>query len=287
MNTAVSGCRICSGQTTRVFDLRSHRHGTLVPVYRCAECNAYFSNGGPVDYEDVDLTGYYLQHADAIGERYERLFTQIGQWREPGRFMDIGAGMGFSLEVARRHRWAPQGIEPNKPLARGAHERGLEVSNAFLTDDTAGQFDLILLDNVLEHILDPLPFLRNAARLLAPDALLVVAVPPMDWLRQTLSAVPYVRKQVMRPQINLFTEVDEHVNVFSRRAMRRLIASAGLGLLDRRYHHSPLFDNAPFRALGLDDGYYFIVQDPAASHRPQHAREVPGAATGHEGAASR
>jgi hypothetical protein len=25
-----------------------------------------------------------------------------------------------------------------------------------------------------------------------------------------------------------------------------------------KFHHSPLFDNALFRALGLDDGYYFI-----------------------------
>ena len=287
MTTAGLGCRICAGETIRVFDLRSHRHGTRVPVYRCAACNAYFSNGGPVDYEDVDLSGYYLQHADAIGERYERLFTQIGKWREPGRFMDIGAGMGFSLEVARRHRWLPQGIEPNKALAKGALERGLQVANAFLADDTAGQFDVVLLDNVLEHILDPLPFLRNAARLLAPDALLIVAVPPMDWLRQSLSAVPYVRQQVMRPQINLFTEVDEHVNVFSRRAMRRLVANAALRLLDRRYHHSPLFDNAPFRALGLDDGYYFIAQSPGTTHRPRPVQKVTGATPSEVGAAQR
>jgi len=116
----------------------------------------------------------------------------------------------------------------------------------------------VLIDNVLEHILDPKTFLRSASRLLAQDGLMVVAIPPLDWLRRCLGTSAHVRDHVRQPQLNVFGEADEHVNMLGRRAMRRLTDAVGLDLLAERFHHSPLFDNALFRALGLDDGYYFI-----------------------------
>ena len=119
---------------------------------------------------------------------------------------------------------------------------------------------MVLIDNVLEHILEPLPFLRNAARLLDRDALLVVAIPPLDWLRDALGRLASVRDRVMRPQLNPFAEADEHVNVLGRHAMQKLALAAGLRLLELRFHPNRVYDNALFRALGLDDGYYYLVR---------------------------
>jgi len=213
-----------------------------------------------VNYDDADLTGYYLPHAAAILSRYERVFSHLERFVGTSRFLDIGAGMGFSLQVARRRGWAAQGLEPNRTLAQYAQREGLNVVNAYLGKDTGGSFEVVLMDNVLEHILDPLDFMRDAARLLAPDGIIVVAIPPLDWLRQWLCRSAYVRARVMHPQLNVFREVDEHVNMFSRKAMHRLLHAVGLDLLDMRFHHSRVFDNVLFRGLGLDDGYYFITR---------------------------
>jgi SAM-dependent methyltransferase len=253
-----SACRICAQPTRHVFDLHGSRHGMDVPVYRCARCRAYWSDGGPVNYDDVDLSGYYLPRAEAIRARYERVFSHLERRIAIGSFMDIGAGMGFSLEVALRRGWSARGIEPNRALAVHAQRRGLDVVNAYLADDTPGSYDVVLIDNVLEHVPDPMAFLRSASRLLAPKALMVVAIPPLDWLRRWLGTSAYVRDHVRQPQLNVFGEADEHVNMLGRRAMRRLADAVGLDLLADRFHHSPLFDNAVFRALGLDDGYYFV-----------------------------
>ena len=251
-------CRICAQPTRHVFDLHTSRHEIDVPVYLCAACRAYWSDGGPVDYDDVDLRSYYLPYADAIRERYRRVFSHLERRIATGRLMDIGAGMGFSLEVATRRGWSAKGLEPNRALAEHAQRQGLDVVNAYLADDTPGSFDVVLIDNVLEHVPDPMTFLRNASRLLAPGAMMVVAIPPLDWLRRQLAASAYVRDHVRRPQLNVFAEADEHVNMLGRRAMGRLADGVGLDLLADRFHHSPLFDNPLFRALGLDDGYYFI-----------------------------
>jgi len=88
----------------------------------------------------------------------------------------------------------------------------------------------------------------------------MIAVPPMDWLRKGLSSSDWIRRHTAIPQINIFYDVDQHVNMFSRKAMERLLHSVGLRLLDIRFHHSLAYDNVVFRALGLDDGYYFVVR---------------------------
>jgi 2-polyprenyl-3-methyl-5-hydroxy-6-metoxy-1,4-benzoquinol methylase len=219
----------------------------------------------PVDYStyhrDFDLISYYLHAQRSIRSRYEKIFSFIESLVPPGRFLDIGAGIGFSLEVAKSRGWKPVGLEPNAELCRYAASHGLDVTNAFLTTATTGKYDFILIDNVLEHILEPIEFVSIASRLLEHSGVVMVAVPPLDWLRRSLAAITYVRNSIHVPQLNVFQEVDEHVNIFSRTAMRRLLKSANLKLLDVRYHHSIAYRNGLFRGLGLDDGYYFVTRN--------------------------
>src|SRR3546814_19467642 len=101
-----------------------------------------------------------------------------------GSLIDIGSGMGFSLQVAKARGWTASGIEPNQALVLSAKERGIDVVHGYLSDDAVGQYDVVLIDNVLEHVPDPVAMIRQATRLMAPDALLVLAVPPFDWLRR-------------------------------------------------------------------------------------------------------
>ncbi|MEO7336673.1 MAG: methyltransferase domain-containing protein, partial [Caldimonas sp.] len=186
-------CRICEGPTRSVFDLHSKRHGVAVPVFRCDACDAYFSAGGPVNYDDADVTAYYMAFADSIRRRYDRVFDRVEAAVRPGRFLDIGAGMGFSLEVANRRGWRSAGIEPNRTLADHAHSRGLDVDQGYLDEGRKGEYDFVLIDNVLEHVPHPVTFLRHAARLLSSTGLLLVAVPPLDWLRKGLGSIRTVR----------------------------------------------------------------------------------------------
>lgn len=244
--------------THHVFTLNSLRSEARVPVYRCTKCDAYFSEGGVINYDESDLISYYAPHEAYIKERFARVFTEVGHMMLPGRFLDIGAGMGYSLEVANHRGWSSHGLEPNRVLVESAVKRGLSVERGYLVDTTCGEYDLILIDNVLEHVPDPVGFLCNAMRLLAPSGLMVIAIPPMDWVRKALAALPYVRNQVRKPQLNIFRESDEHLNMLGRRAMTKLAQRVGLTPLSVRFHHSRVFNNLAFRFLGLDDGYYFL-----------------------------
>jgi SAM-dependent methyltransferase len=229
-------------------------------MFRCVECDAYFSDGGPVNYDDVDLTKFCRPYTDVIRASCAKFRQFIERSMRLGRLLDIGAGMGFSIEVARDRGWAATGLEPNIALARYAVEQGLDVRRSYLGSDTVGEFELVLIDNVLVHIPEPLPFLANAARLLSSTCLLVIAIPPFDWLRSSLGRLTYVRDRVSVPQLNVFNEVDEHVNVFGRLGMVKLAGRVGLRPLNLRFHHSRVFDNPFARALAIDDGYHFFAR---------------------------
>lgn len=251
-------CRICQRPAREAFILRSKRHDAHIPVFRCAPCDAYFSAGGPVNYDNEDLGAYYRRYEAPIRARYDRVFAQVERLAPRGRFIDIGAGMGYSLAVGRDRGWTASGLEPNIALVRDARSRGLDVDHGYLDEQREGQYEFVMADNVLEHVPDPAGFLANARRLTAPGGVLLIAIPPMDWLRKALGSSAWVRERVDQPQLNIFRESDEHLNMMGRKAMSELASRVGLELLPLRFHHSKVFDNAAFRTLGLDDGYYFL-----------------------------
>ena len=121
-------------------------------------------------------------------------------------------------------------------------------------------YDYLLIDNVLEHVGDPVGFMKQALGLLAERGIALVAVPPVDWFRVMLGQNSLVRACSHSAQINLFYDPEQHVNYFSRWAMQRLIEERlGYALLPNRFHHSPILDNPLARFCGFESGYFFIA----------------------------
>ena len=58
-------------------------------------------------------------------------------------------------------------------------ERGITVVEELLSDHSK-TYDVVTAFQVLEHIADPLPFLKNCIDALNPGGLLVIAVPNND-----------------------------------------------------------------------------------------------------------
>ncbi|HXC55534.1 MAG TPA: class I SAM-dependent methyltransferase [Rhizomicrobium sp.] len=108
-------------------------------------------------------------------ESFERL---LGPARR--RLLDIGSGPGFFLKTAKNRGWTVTGIEPSRQAAAHARGLGIEVAEGFFGPETApalGRFDAINLNNVLEHVPDPVAILRAARAILEPGGALCVNVP--------------------------------------------------------------------------------------------------------------
>ena len=122
-----------------------------------------------------------------ILRNFRRAATHVRSYRdllEPtSRVLDVGAGSG---EFAFLMTWLGKtvtGIEPNVDYADYCRdELGLDVRTSHLAPDLflPGQFDLIRMNHVLEHLNNPVKYLAEIANWLAPDGLLYVEVPNIE-----------------------------------------------------------------------------------------------------------
>ena len=119
--------------------------------------------GFPLDYR---ATGYaYIERPNSV--LLELLAEHVLAGRPSARILDVGCGAGANARrIAER---APSarvvGIEPNAQAAALARQVCAEVFEgtleAWIESAPQGEFDALLLADVLEHTVDPLGFLRK------------------------------------------------------------------------------------------------------------------------------
>lgn len=87
-----------------------------------------------------------------------------------GIFLDVGCAEGiFLLGVQENSNWQAEGVEIIDSAVEFARQRlGMTVYHGTLDAlvETAGRFDFIRMNNVIEHVQDPVRFLEKANQLL-------------------------------------------------------------------------------------------------------------------------
>ncbi len=100
------------------------------------------------------------------------------------RWLDVGAGSGEFAFLMQREGHQTLALEPNRGYARHIRESlEVPVREGFLEDLDPGseEFDGISCFHVLEHQPDPVGTFRRLRGLLAPDGVLAVEVPNIEF----------------------------------------------------------------------------------------------------------
>ncbi len=131
----------------------------------------------------------YISHTDEKRGLFSRLYQLVKKWSlqkkaklilqqlgDVGSLLDVGAGTGDFLKVAKEKGWQVHGMEPNKYAANLALEKGIDLK-ASLNDFEGKQFDVVTLWHVLEHIPDLEETILKLAALVKPQGTLIIAVP--------------------------------------------------------------------------------------------------------------
>lgn len=93
-----------------------------------------------------------------------------------GKLLDIGAGTGDFLVVAKNKGWEIAGVEVNKKARILAKEKSVPLKSR-IEDFTDQKFDVITMWHVLEHISNYKEVLQTCQSLLSENGVLVIAVP--------------------------------------------------------------------------------------------------------------
>jgi 2-polyprenyl-3-methyl-5-hydroxy-6-metoxy-1,4-benzoquinol methylase len=120
-----------------------------------------------------------------LEQRLVTLQSHLPQLRgEKIRLLDVGCGEGYALAFFREQGWSVRGIDFS---SAGVKSKNPVCMDVLVTGDifkllqaeiTLGEtYDVVWLQNVLEHVIDPLDLLDSLRTLVSPGGLAVVTVP--------------------------------------------------------------------------------------------------------------
>ena len=138
----------------------------------------------PSYYESVD----YISHTDGNKSFFEKMYqfvksialknklNLINSESQRGKILDIGAGVGDFLSVAKKDGWEIIGVEPSEKAKAIAKNKGVTFVES-INDLENNSFDVITMWHVLEHVPDLENQIKELKRLIKPSGTIIIAVP--------------------------------------------------------------------------------------------------------------
>jgi len=153
-------------------------------TFRCRSCGLWQSTLEPA----IDGLNHSLGEEDRVTalehirrDNFARIFRRLAELGPLAHrsLLDVGCAYGWFLAAAAAHRMCALGIEPDAYTAAAARSRGVDVVAGYFPDDVPqGKcFDVIVFNDVLEHIPDVHAMLAACTRVITPGGLLVLSVP--------------------------------------------------------------------------------------------------------------
>ena len=126
-----------------------------------------------------------LVRLSGLAREREAAFEMYLGNRPPGRLLEIGCGSGERLARFAAKGWSVQGQDVDaKAVAHARASTGLPVHLGPIESlpGSAGRFDAVVLNHVIEHVSNPVALLRQAGALMAAGGVLVAVTPNIESL---------------------------------------------------------------------------------------------------------
>lgn len=229
-------------------DLRPRFRTSTFGLVRCGTCGCYRIDPPPISGDDEAATfysGYYerpksggsTKPATPRSSRFWQVVRADPSLERAGEMVaDIGCGEGHLCGELRRAGWTRVvGVDVSRTRVERArklypdgefYDRPLEEAPV-----PEGSFDLIIMDNVIEHLPEPVLMLRTLRRYLKPAGRIVVITPNMSSGHFKLLGRRWTPELAPHAHIYLFTPP----------SMRVLLSNAGFWVDRVGNFHLPVY----------------------------------------------
>jgi len=183
-------CPICHSEAWKLISKDLYTEDNL--YLRCKECGSAFC-----EKDTSRLDNYYNEFYESEGSlenskyfrhesrrilRYTKWYLkQHGRFKNSGKLLDIGAGRGEFLYIAKQTgRYECVGLDISAKSAEYAKQLfGLDlIVSEFKAELFEGEkFDVIYMRHLIEHIQDPNKLLADVKAICKPGAMVVVHLP--------------------------------------------------------------------------------------------------------------
>ena len=178
-------CPIC--QTAMIVKTSAFTHF-------CKQCD-YWGAMLPVDIDgatDDEAEGAisdqaYIASLEGLRvKNFKLILAQLKQLKFETQIsiLDVGCASGLFMRVAQAQGYAVKGIEPNRQLFALTQQQGLNVVHDYFPPQQPlhEKFDVIIFNDVFEHIPDVHQILKNCGTYLKQDGLLILNLPNAEGL---------------------------------------------------------------------------------------------------------
>lgn len=206
--------------------------GELVPVI-CVACSHVYLRKRPDGKIMSDLYARYYSYPSALEGGFKperddsflkvfnnRLRKRIKKGQGQDSVLEIGCYDGYVLYNLKKERFQVTGCDPSEGASIGKRF-GIDIKNRFFNARDflreGLRYDVIIFRHLLEHVPDPVRFLKDAKKILAQGGMFIFEIPNVEF---------YLRNQ------NTSVFSFQHLQYFSRHSVSRLLKEAGLKASD-------------------------------------------------------
>lgn len=192
----------------------------------------YYGNGVSSTYHqeyDASELNQKVLRAEATIEFINRNIGTI----QPVSLIEIGCGEGFALAAAKRAGWETLGVDYQSAPVKKFNE---EVLDCFVESDpreylemlmeVPQKFDIAVLQNVLEHVIDPEQLLTGLKRLVGDNGYILIQVP------NDFSRTQQLAFDEGRIEREYWFTPPQHINYFNKQTLEAFCGAHGLRIVD-------------------------------------------------------
>lgn len=207
--------------------------------YKCKACSFVFLSPQPTEKEIEDMykEPYYKSWGVFTGEEKpeterlkkgtsDRYLKRIMLHKNGGRLLDIGSAFGYLMEVAKERGFDAYGVELSHFSSTIAQKKfGSKVFEGKLENARFpnANFDVITMFDLIEHVPQPLEFMKEVRRVIKPGGLIAITTPDRGSLSCKLLGYG-----------GWFHFKFEHLGYFNRKSIRELAHRTGFSLVEKK-----------------------------------------------------
>ena len=213
-------CPVCKSKSNSVFMKgNAYNNRDHIELLKCSNCGFVYSKSVNIDYSSFGKAAskqttpklQKISDSQGISELVSIIMDKSGI--KQGKMLDFGCGVGLMLRGFKDRGFDALGIEESEAFRKMLAKDGIS-SVSSLTDisDQTGQFDIVIIKDVIEHLENPLDILNQLITFISPSGFLYIRAPnryayPFHWAVDTKG----------------------HVNHFTPAQLKKIINNHGLG----------------------------------------------------------